>query len=44
METYSINWFWILILLVKLTPFEVTLDVPDTDEKLYVSLNLEMKK
>ena len=44
MTDYAINWFWILTLLVQLTPFELKLDIPGSDEKLYVSINFEMKK
>lgn len=43
-ETVGVNWFWILTLLVQLSPFEIKVDIPGTDEKLYVSINLDMKK
>lgn len=43
MPSSSVNWYWILTLLVALSPITINLDVPGTDEKLLVTISLELK-
>jgi len=39
----GLNIYWLLRLLAQLPPFVIELPIPDSEDRLLISLNLEIK-